>query len=62
MSVSRRSVVACPDSALPFVAAVLLGWSAGARVALCAIACDALGALAAAGQPWTIRAAEGRHS
>ncbi len=46
---------------MPFVAAVLLGWSDGSRLARSAIACDAGGGLDAAGLPWTIRAAEGRH-
>jgi len=39
----------------------LLGWSDGSRLARSAIACDAGGGLDAAGLPWTIRAAEGRH-
>ncbi len=48
---------------LPLVAAALLGWSvkAGACAIACAIACDAEGGLDVAGQPWTIRAAEGLH-
>jgi hypothetical protein len=49
-------------SGVAFVAAALLRWPDGARVALAPSRSDAVGAVDAAGQPWKIRAAEGRHS